>query len=306
MPNTKAGDYENERKLRKPLATTGLFFLRLRRALQSNAEDLSMADFAFELETLDELPDEHKALYKETDGKFTLSLDAYGEHVKQPVVKKNKELLGKLNQAKGLERLEKFKDVADDDWDAYQQWKEAQPPPAEPGKAEAGKSGTDPDFLAKLTKDREREIQKIKDAHAKEMEAFKGKLAEVESKRLADKKEVLLQEVANKTGVLADRRSTWLKEARDRYQLDEHERLVAIDKEDGLPLDVPAEKYSRETLFTEFPFLYESPQMGGSNAQAGNGKTGAMAGLKRGKMGPADKAAFIRKHGLEAYNRLAV
>jgi len=79
------------------------------------------------VESLDQVDESIRPAYTEADGKFQLDADKYAELKAAGLKKKNGELLGKEKQLKeALTRLERFKDVPDDDWDSYQEWKQAQ------------------------------------------------------------------------------------------------------------------------------------------------------------------------------------
>lgn len=248
-----------------------------------------MADLNFQLDTLDGLPDEHKALYKESESGFQLDLAAYGEFAKAPVVKKNRELLGKLNQAKGLERLTKFQDVSDDDWDAFQQFREAQANGGNPGD---GKSGSVEELKAKWQSERTKAEQKLKDEHAR---ALAEKDKEVQQWRQRHQDFALktqLQTLALKAGVLVERLEDFVAVHRLRFQVDEDGELVVLDS-DGEPSTTKPERFITDTLREQKPWYFQAVEQGGSGSQ-GSAKVGTR-GTNWKELSPTERLNFARR-----------
>lgn len=260
----------------------------------------------FEIESLDNVKEEHKPLYRETEGKFRLDLEAYGEYVKKPVVAKNSELLGKQKKAQEqLTKLAKFQDVDDDTWNAFEDWKQHKANEGEgEGKGEAEGKGDDVAAMkAKFRAEAEAAFsRKAKDLQTQLVEKEKA-LADLQGKHSSFVADTKLTGLALKFDVMPDRLESFKKTVADRFRLDESGDLLVLD-DDGDVSDVKPEKFIAETLREQYPFFYAAKEQGGSGTQQSSGASGSKSGLKKSAMTNEQKAKYIRDYGADAYNRL--
>ncbi len=227
-----------------------------------------MSDIAFELETLDELPDESlKGLYKEDNGKFRLDLNAYGEHVKAPVVKKNKELLG-LN-AKNKEmaaRLEKFKDFDDEALDEFQRYREEK---ANGG----GKNLSESELAAKYEANFSAREKKLKEQFAKDLTEREAQIQDAQTKLNNYVLDAEISGWGTKYKADPEARKALLKLGRDYYRLDDKGQVIAVD-EDGDPLPEKAEEHFASKFRNQHKYLFLSDETGGSGPNNSSAKGG--------------------------------
>ncbi len=274
-----------------------------------------MAGIAFEVETLDGVEQSLQAAYEESEGKFIFNPDKYAE-IKGAGVKKNAaDLKKEKDRLKGeFESFKaKFADLTDDALAEFKAWQEkkasGETDPPKKDDDPGDKSATPEEIRSRLKTAHEAELRRKEaelKAQIKAAQAEKDKeIAAIQAKHQAFVKRTKLMELADETDVIPERRKLWLKEAESRYGLDESGELVVLD-EDGEPdTDIKPDKYSRETLRSEFDYLYAAKEQGGSGS--GGSKTATSStGLKRSKMTNEQKAKYIREHGAAGYQRLPI
>lgn len=251
------------------------------------------------VDSLDTIEESNKALYIETDGKFHLDPDLYRSPKEKLVDAKNKDLLAKLNKAKPF--AEKFKDVDDDTWTAFQEYKAKKDegdPDDEAGKSKDGKL-TD-DQLRKLTEKSEQRERKLKDTHKAEIEAAKAEKSDVEKRLQSYVRDTTLKDMAIKAGVLPDMLDVFLSYFGGRFRLNESNELIALD-EDGEPLDIKPQKFVGETCKELKPRFFAAPADGGSGASgAGNGGSKGHKTIKRAQfdqMNATQRAEHFKSKG---------
>lgn len=263
--------------------------------------------------SLDEVGDEFKGAYDETESGFVLDPERYAEAKAAGLKKKNQELLGKLQTAQSAAK--KFEGVKDDVWSAFQEWQAKQ---QEEGEGEAattprgtqsqsadGKSVNVEELQAKWQQNHDRELKKLKDAHAAALKEREAELARVQADHQAFVKQKTLTDWALSNSVKKDRLSTWLKVSDEYFQWSEDGKTLVPMDEDGMPSDLKPERFVNEFLRSKFDYLYDAPeQHGGSGSTTGTRTAGGGGNFKRGKMTHQEKAEYIRRHGAEAYNKL--
>lgn len=263
---------------------------------------------AFETDTLEGIEAGLQAAYEETDGKYVFNPDKYAE-LKGAGIKKNAADLKKEKEKLKAEleaTKQRFADLDDDTLATFKEW-QAKQQQGEHKQQDDDAKGTPEEIKARLKTAHEAELRRIQ-AEQKAMlkaaqEAKDKELAQVKAEHLQFVKRTKLQELADETGVIPERRRLWLKEAESRYGLNTDGELAVLD-ENGEPDDsIKPDVYSRETLFREFDYLYAAKEQGGSGS--GGSKTShANNGLKRSKMTSEQKANYIRQHGGAAYDKL--
>lgn len=251
------------------------------------------------VDSLDTIEESNKALYIETDGKFHLDPDAYAKTTHKPLNDKNSDLLTKLKKAKAF--ADKFKDVDDDTWTAFQEYKAKKDEgdtDDEPGKSKDGKL-TD-DQLRKLTEKSELRERKLKDTHKAEIEAAKAEKSDVEKRLQSYVRDTTLKDMAIKAGVLPDMLDVFLSYFGGRFRLNESSELIALD-EDGEPLDIKPQKFVGETCKELKPRFFAAPAGGGSGAGgAGNGGGNGQKTIKRAtfdQMNATQRAEHFKSKG---------
>jgi hypothetical protein len=261
----------------------------------------------FVLDNLDSVEDEKiKALYKEDGGRFKLDLDLYAEHVKAPVVAKNKDFQKRLEKAKPF--ADKFKDVSDDDWTAYQEWKTEHQDDDDDEDGDKGKkpddgkgkpdSSLDPKKIAKqvraeLKQEFDAQLKAKDDEIAKERAKFDDYRFDQELTGLALENDVIgarlrkFKAAAVSEGIFAYREG----------------KLVALD-EDGEPsTETPAERMTKLAQADEWKFFFGAKEVGGGSGKQKQGAVGHKE-LKRSKMTNKEKSDYIKEHGNAAFLKL--
>ncbi|WP_432366554.1 hypothetical protein ACRG00_10790 [Cronobacter sakazakii] len=149
----------------------------------------------------------------------------------------------------------------------------------------------------RLRADVEKQI-KAANERAEKAEAFSSKFRD---RVLAD----AIRTAAAKAGALAEASDDLIRRAKGTFQLNDEGEAVAIDAngdilfgKDGKTPLTPEEW--AESLKETAPHLF--PRAEGTGA--GGHKQSAIGSLKRSEMSASDKAAYIRKHGQQAYLRL--
>lgn len=263
---------------------------------------------AYEVETLDGVDAGLRAAYEENDGKYVFNPDKYAE-LKGAGVKKNAADLKKEKEKLKTEFeafKQKFADLDDDALTAFKEW-QAKQQGGDHKQQDDDAKGTPEEIKARLKTAHEAELRRIqaeqKAALKAAQDAKDAEIARVKAEHLQFVKRTKLQELADETGVIPERRKLWLKEAESRYGLNADGELAVLD-ENGEPDDsIKPDLYSRETLKREFDYLYAAQEQGGSGS-GGARSASTTTGLKRSKMTSEQKANYIRQHGSAGYDRL--
>lgn len=235
------------------------------------------------VDTLDGVDDKLKAVYVETDGKFTLDPDKYAEVQAQGLKKKNGELLGKLNsattQVKGYER---FKPVVEalteaDDEELTQFLEGWSKRGEENGN---GKGKHDPE----AAKQQEYE----KKLHAKELKKRDDMIAALqpENEKLKAKLRDFelwtpLRELALKAGLFPEdwELARLHLNSKGQFGFDEDGKIVVMDG--GEVSTVTPEKFFKEVYPDQQPKFYKPTGAGGSGAQGGTTNSKSTKTIKR-------------------------
>lgn len=245
-----------------------------------------------EVDSLDQVEESLRGAYTADGAKFRLDADKYADLKAEGLKRKNKELIGKLNAHKPqIERAEKFKDISDEDFDQFIEWREAQEQGNGKPKPKEGEPLIDPAELRKL--------QKLLAQRDKEGRDATERLAALESELNHFKLTVPLRDVALKAGVFPEDVDLVMLETQRRFRLDEKARIIVLD-DDGDPSEVTPEKFFTEIYKEKRPKFFAASDAAGSGAPPGNRSPG-IASKKRSEMTVADKTAFIEKHGYEKY-----
>lgn len=247
----------------------------------------------YTLESLDTVKDEAiKALYIEDNGKFQLDLDAYAEHVKKPVLAKNSDLVGRLNKIKPI--ADRFKDVPDDEWKSYQEWKASQngDDDDDDGGDKSEKEKFDPKKFAKQLKS---DLAKEYDAKIK---AKEDELAAERAKFDSYRFDQELTGAALENSVIGTRlkkfKSAAIAEGVFGFK---DGKLVVLD-EDGEPsTDSVADKFKTLAEAEDWKFFFEAKEAGGGSGEQKQAGSKGGKNLKRSKMTSKEKSDFIKANG---------
>lgn len=249
----------------------------------------------FVVESLDQVGEDLKPAYVEVDGKFQLDADRYAELKAAGLKKKNAELLGKEKALKeNLTRLERFKDVPEDEWDGFQTWKQQQ---AEGGGKPA--NGADAGALEKA-------MAKEKARFERQLAEQQAAVAERDAKLAGYEKQIReyaiwgpVKDLAIENEVLSDRMEAFitLLRAQGRFDLDEDGTTLIFKNADGTPtLQKPKEAF-KLTLKNEFPWAFAASGAGGSGAP--NGSTGAQTRQDWLKLSATERLEAARQAGIK-------
>ncbi|HWQ34321.1 MAG TPA: hypothetical protein VNQ79_15845 [Blastocatellia bacterium] len=246
----------------------------------------------FEVDSLDQVEESLRTAYTADGERFRLDPDKYAELKAEGLKRKNRELIGKLNAYKPqLERAEKFKEISDEDFDQFIEWREAQEQGGHKGKQNGGDPPVDPAELRKLQKSLAQREKEAKDATSR--------IGQLESELSHYKLTVPLRDIALRAGVFAEDLDVVMLETQKRFRLDDKGRIVVLD-DDGDVSDVTPEKFFTEIYKEKRPKFFAASDAAGSGATPGNRSPG-IASKKRSEMTVAEKSAFIEKHGYEKY-----
>lgn len=252
-----------------------------------------MAKLKAELDSLDGLDDSLKGLYVEQDGKFRLDAEGVDNSgLKSALEKERKAARDAENRRKDLEA--RFKDI---DPERYAELlKKAEDEEASKGTMEERVSRATEKALAQSRKEIEAAKKDAEDAR-KQASAFKGRV-------LDD----ALRQAAAKAGLHQHAIDDALFRGRAMFTLDENGYAVQLDA-DGSPVIGKDGK----TPFSPSEWLEgmreNAPHWFPANASgSGSGNrqhnSGAPTGKSRKDWTPAEKSAYISKHGRAAYEAL--
>lgn len=243
----------------------------------------------FVIDSLEGLDEPLKGAYTEKDGKFQLDVDKYAEFKKLPLIGKNKELIGKLNEAKtGLKRFEKLAELEDDDLAELLELREHKNQNGDKDKPDAA--------AAKAQKAQE----KIAAKHAAEKTALETQLGDLQRENKHYKLTLPVRDAALKAGVFPEDLDVVMLDTSKRFSLGDDNKIVVLD-EDGDPTDITPQKYF-ETLYKEQrPKFFKASGAGGSGAQNNTaGKSGGQKVIKRTDwdgMSTTERSAFSKDGG---------
>lgn len=246
------------------------------------------------VDSLDQVGEDIKPAYVETDGKFHLDADRYAELKAAGLKNKNKELLDKLTKAQGAAKIgERFKDVPDEEWEGFQEWKRAQSEGGDPSKKQ-GDGGALEKAMAAEKKRFERQLAEQQAA-----------VAERDAKLTTLEKQIReytiwgpVKDLAVEHGVLGDRMEAFitLLRAQGRFDLDEDGAGLVFKNADGSPtLQKPKEAF-KLTLMNEFPWAFAASNTGGSGAP--NGTSGRGRSTDWSKLPAEERLRLAREQGV--------
>lgn len=228
-----------------------------------------------QVEAIDKVDESIRGAYVEAEGKFTLDPDKYHDIKAQGLLRKNSELIGREKTLKAeLAKFDKFKSVADDDWNDFQDWltHKDDPPPA----------GGKPDQQAL-----EKAIAKEKARYERDLKAARdeasgkdGKVADLETRIREFEIWTPVRDLAVKAGVMPDRLNAvmTLLRAEKRFDLNDDNKLV-FQTADGLPTTLTPERAFQTDLKQELAWAFPSSGAGGSGAPSSS--SGAGGGVVR-------------------------
>ena len=240
-------------------------------------------------EKQDAIPEVLKAHAVERDGKWVFDAELPDEtNGLKSALQKEREANKK--HADALKKLDRFKDVTDDAWTEFEEWKNRDP---------EGDPGKKPDASAL-----EKAIAKEKARFERDLKAQKEasdekdkKIATLEGRIRENEIWVPVKDLAVKNKVMGDRMDALvtLLKTQGRFDLDESGKLIFKDKE-GYPTTVKPEKAFEVELKNEFPWAYEASGAGGSGAPNGT-KAGGLGTAEFLKLSPTEQLKYAREHG---------
>ncbi len=206
------------------------------------------------VESLDGIDEGMRGAYVEKEGKFNLDPDKYAEFKAQGLKNKNKELLGKLNEAKtGAKRFEILSDADETDLADFSEWLKSRGQDNGNGKPKAT--------------DIQRQLDKATQKHA----TYEKQIADLSAENKHFKLTVPLREIALKAGVRPEDIDLAILDTQKRFALDDANKIVVLD-EDGDPADgVTPQKFFESLYKEQRPNLYRPSGGAGSGASANTG-----------------------------------
>lgn len=239
---------------------------------------MDMDELDFTVDTLDGVPEAVRGLYAEDGGKYRLKLKGYEDTpaLKSALEKERrarKDLENKVKRWEGLGKSdEEIADLI--------------------RKSEEQAAKGDPDALKrerdKLAKDRQALEEQLQAALASERKAVVSTQLTAALSRAGVTEEGL--------ELLPDRLA-----GRIKYELRDGERVIEIVGSDG---ETPLGSFDdlvREVA-TKYPSLFKGEGKSGGGMRPNSGAGGS--GKKRSEMSERERAAFVDKHGIDAYTRL--
>lgn len=250
------------------------------------------------LDSLDNVEEADRQFFEETeDKKFKLNRAKFEDAAKKGLLAKNKELLGKLKET---EKFAKFKDVDDDAWAKFQEWKEAQ----DDGDGDDGKDGkkADPTDVKKLIK---AELKKAEQAHLAAL-AEKDKAIDAEKARFDNYRfEQELSEEALESGVIGARLKKFKVAAIAEGIFGYKEgKLVVLDDDGESTSEAPADRLKKLANSDDWKFFFEAKEPGGGSGRPKGKASDGGKELKRSKMTTKEKSDYIKEHGNAAFLKL--
>lgn len=224
----------------------------------------------FILDSLDQVEESLRPAYEEREGKFHLNADQYAELKAAGLKRKNAELLdGQKKLKEQFGKLERFKDVSEDDWDGYRQYVEAKQS-GDPGVGGNGKaSAADLEKAVEAEKkrfDRQiRDLQAQKEALSQEMST---KVQSLEAQLRDYTIWIPVRDLGTKFEVLPDRAEAFytLLKTQNRFDLDENGKLIFKDQ-NGYPTTMTPEKAFEVELKRDYQWAFKGSGVSGSGAQ---------------------------------------
>lgn len=246
------------------------------------------------VESLDQVEESVRSAYVEADGKFQLDADKYAEAKAAGLKRKNSELLGKEKALKEtLAKLERFKDVPDEDWDAFQDYRQAQQAGGDnPGKVNA----TDLEKAMAREKTRfERQVAE-RDAALKDRET---RISDLEKQIREYSLWTPVKDWAIEAGVKGDRLDAFMTvmRAQKRFDFDEGGKEILFLNADGTPTLQKPKEALKTTLMNEYPWAFAASDVGGSGAR--NGTQSGRAGVDYSKMSATERIRAARESGVK-------
>ena len=246
----------------------------------------------FQVDSLDTVDESIRPAYVERDGKFHFDADKYSDIKAQGLKNKNKEILGKLNEAKtGLKRFERLAELEDDDIAELlelRENKDKQPP--------TGKEPPVDERIAQLEKQHKKALEKL----TGEKTTTETRASEMEKELKHFKLTVPVRDAALKAGVLAEDIEIVLLDTQKRFQLNDEGKVVVVD-EDGDPMEITPEKFF-SSLYKEMrPKFYAASGAAGSgapsNTSSGAGGSKVITRSQWEKMSPTESQKFFAEGG---------
>lgn len=236
------------------------------------------------IDSLDDVAEGLRPEYEEHEGKFRLKVEGADSLVDTKGLKTALEKeRGKAKKAEAWERTFAGK-TPEEISELVKQ--------AEGGTGDGGKPDVDK-LVKKLRGELEQEFSPVRT----ENESLKGKLRQV---MIVDR----FRAEALKNNAIPERLDDLVETSLKRLDLNDKDAIVVLDK-DGDPSAVSFDKWVAETLKKEKPWAFKAPDASGGNAGDTRAprNTGSVKSLKDLKS-DADKSAFIKQHGLEAFRAL--
>jgi hypothetical protein len=254
------------------------------------------------LESLDNVEEQDHQFFDETeDGKYAFNRGRFEEMAKAGLLRKNKELVTKL---KAAEPLEKYRDVDEQTWQAFQQWRddrgdEPEDKLDEPQPVQSQQPERQFDYK-KLLKQEIGKVQESYEARLREKAEELGLLQEKFDRYVLDQQ---LMALALEAGVIPERLDSFKRTIGDRFAL-RNGKLIYL--EDGDESETPADKAIGEIFRKDLDWFFAAREAGGGSGQQKVSRAIGSKELNRSKMTPKEKSDYIREYGNDKYLKLPI
>lgn len=225
--------------------------------------------FKLSFDRQDDVPEALKYAVTEVDGKWVVEGESSSE-IANLRATKDKERDARVRLEKEVKKFERFKDVTDDEWDAYEEFKLKGP----------GEDKTPPDLQKQIADAVALAEDRLRKRHERELGPLKERAVSLETENRELSIWTRVRELANKAGVLPKRTEQLIKNLRadNRFDLSDGKELI-FREADGSISGLTPEKAFEELLPTEFDWAFADDGAGGSGAPP-RSKSGSPSGAK--------------------------
>ena len=227
--------------------------------------------FKLSFDRQEDVPEGLKYAVTEVDGKWVVEGESSAE-VQNLRSTKDKERDARVRLEKENKKYERFKDVTDDDWDAFEEFKAKGPDPG---------GGTPPDLQKQIAEAVALAEERLRKKHERELNPLKDAKTALEAENRDLSIWTTVRQLAAQNGVLPKYQEQLVKalKADGRFDRGEDKQLL-FREADGSISGLTPEKAFQELLPQEFDWAFADGGAGGSGAPArstpgasGNSKT---------------------------------
>ena len=228
----------------------------------------------------EDVPEALKYAVMEVDGKWVVEGESSSE-VANLRSTKDKEREARVRLEREVKKFERFKDVTDDDWDAFEEFKIKGP----------GEDKTPPDLQKQIADAVALAEERLRKKHEREINPLREAKTALEAENRELSIWTTVRQLAAQNGVLPKYQEQLVKalKADGRFDRGEDKQLI-FREADGSISGLSPEKAFQELLPTEFDWAFADSGAGGSGAPP------------RSKAGPTPGPKTVRRDDQDALN----